>query len=94
MSIDPQDPAGLHLLLLVVSDRPSAAILSELQRNLADVGAPKLAAGQPPPLALTRGHGSIQATTANLDPDYFRRVEEKLPRQVRWVQQLYLPTER
>jgi hypothetical protein len=53
-----------------------------------------MTAGQPPPLALTRGSGSIQTTTANVDPDYFRRVEEKLPRQVRWVHQLYLPTER
>ena len=94
VSVDPDDPAGLHLLLLLVSDRPSGDIVSELQESLADVGAPRMTAGQPPPLALTRGSGSIQTTTANVDPDYFRRVEEKLPRQVRWVHQLYLPTER
>jgi hypothetical protein len=94
VSVDPDDPAGLHLLLLLVSDRPSGDIVSELQESLADVGAPRMTAGQPPPLALTRGSGSIQATTVNLDPDYFRRVEEKLPRRVRWVQQLYLPTEK
>ena len=95
VGIDPKDPVGVHLLLVLVSDRPPAEIESELQQRLAIAG--------PPPPALpgnaglrevTRGPGSVQSTAANLDPGYFRRVEAQLPSTVRWVHQLYLPTQR
>jgi hypothetical protein len=95
VSVDPHDPAGMHLLLLLAGDEPSSEIAGEVEHCLAGIGPPpKVALGKSTPLGVTRGAGRVQATTANLDPAYFQRVQRQLPGTVRWVQQLYLPTQR
>jgi serine/threonine protein kinase len=94
VSVDPSDPAGVHLILVLASDLPPDKIETQLRHRLVGVGPPSTVLGMNQPLGVTRGAGSIQSTTANLDPHYFQRVEERLPAGVHWVQQVYLPTEK
>jgi serine/threonine protein kinase len=95
VGVDPHDPAGIHLLLLLASNVPPSEIVGDLEHRLAHIGRPpRIVLGKTAPLGVTRGAGSVQTTTANLDPAYFQRVEEQLPSTVRWVHQLYLPTQR
>ncbi len=94
IGVDPHDPPGTHLILLLVSDRPPGQIEGDLQKRLAGIGPPRVVPGKAMPLGVARGSGSVRKVTANLDPGNFRQVEERLPRQVRWVHQLYLPTQR
>ncbi len=95
VSVDPHDPAGVHLLLLVVSDQSPSEITGDLEHCLAGIGPPpRVVLGKATPLGVTRGAGSVQTTTADLDSAYFKQVERQLPNTVRWVYQLYLPTQR
>ena len=94
VAVDPKDPPGLHLLLILASDRPPQEVEPELQQRLAAVGPPMLADGKLLSVAVSRGAGSIHPTQATLDPDYFARIESRLPGMVRWVHQLYLPAQR
>jgi hypothetical protein len=93
--VDPHDPAGIHLLLLLTSDRPPREIAGDIEHCLADIGPPpRVELGKDTPVGITRGAGSVQTTTANLDSAYFQRVERQLPSTVHWVHRLYLPTQR
>jgi hypothetical protein len=92
VGVDPQDPPGLHLLLLVATDGPARDIEAELQSRLGQLGKPR---GVPADrLVATRGAGQVNPTAVHLDPAYFERLEARLPGTVRLVQQLYLPTQR
>ena len=95
VSVDPHDPAGIHLILLLASDQPPSEIAGGLEHCLAGIGPPpRVVLGKATPLGVTRGAGSVQTTAANLDSAYSQRVERQLPSTVRWVHQLYLPTQR
>ena len=95
VSVDPNDPAGLHLLLLLTSDRDPNGIEGEITRSLATVGAPpRSLAGKPLVVGPTRGAGAIRTTSADLDASFVRSIEKHLPKSVQWVQQIYLPTEK
>jgi hypothetical protein len=93
VSVDPHDPVGVHLILLLVSDLPPNQIESRLRQSLAAAGSPSTVLGKRPSRGVTRGAGSIHSTSVNLDPAYCQRVEGLLPAGVRCVHQLYLPTQ-
>ena len=96
VKVDPRDPSGLHLLLLLVADRPSPNIESEILQRLSALGPPKQSTSKPLQIAVarTRGMGSSSPTTVDLDAEYIAQIEQKLPDSVLWVYQLYLPTQR
>ncbi len=90
VGVNPQDRPGTHLLLLLASDRNPQEVQDQLRQRLHDVGAPPMV-----PYAQDvqlRGAGTVNSTTANLDPGYWEKIEQRLPEGVRWVNQLYLPT--
>jgi serine/threonine protein kinase len=93
VSVDPHDPVGTHMLLLLASERPASEFADNLEHCLTGIGPPKVVPGKAAPIGITRGAGSVQTTTADLDSAYFQQVERQLPNTVRWVHQLYLPTQ-
>ena len=95
VKVNPADPAGLHLLALLVSDGPVDDIQGELPTRLGDLGPPPDApVAQFAQLRGLRGPGEVTAIDANLDPSYWPRLEDRLPEDVRWAFRLYLPTAR
>jgi tRNA A-37 threonylcarbamoyl transferase component Bud32 len=90
IGVNPQDRAGTHLLLLLASDRNPQAVQDQLRQRLHDVGAPPMVPY--PQDVQVRGAGAVMSTTANLDPGYWEKIEQRLPEGVQWVDQLYLPT--
>ncbi len=87
VGIDPGDPVGNHLLVLLVSDRAPDEVRRELEDRLHDLGQPPVAAPEKP--AQNRGAGSVQATSASL-----LQIESCLPQGVYGAQQVSLPTKR
>ena len=66
-----------------------------LPTRLGDLGPPPdVPVGQFAQLRGLRGPGEVTAIDANLDPSYWRRLEDRLPEDVRWAFRLYLPTAR
>ena len=90
VGVNPQDPLGVHLLLLVVSDRPADDVVHELLANLRKAGRPDAVLEETP--SGSRGAGSEATITTVLRPDYLRQIEINLPPEAQWAQQLYLRT--
>ena len=90
VGVDPKDRPGTHLLLLLASDRNPREVQDQLPQRLHDVGAPPMVPY--PQDVQVRGAGAVKSTTANLDPGYLKKIEQRLPEGVHWVDQLYLPT--
>jgi hypothetical protein len=89
VNVDPKDPPGVHLLLLVAGS--ANASKASLEKCLAGLG-------QPPQhlprkwSAQVRGPIEHLADSANLPITYLKRIEERLPAGLRSVQVLFLPT--
>jgi tRNA A-37 threonylcarbamoyl transferase component Bud32 len=96
VKVDPQDPAGSHLLLLLVAEHPSRNIEAAIQQRLSALGLRKQSGSRPlqVSVARTRGMGPLSPTTVDLDSEYIARIEQQLPATVVWVYQLYLPTQK
>jgi hypothetical protein len=90
VGVNPRDPPGVHLLLLLASNRKPQEFQDEVRQRLDDVG--------PPPTVpysqdvRVRGAGAEKQTRANLDPGYWERLKQRLPVGVYGVNQIYLPT--
>ncbi len=91
VSVDPSDPPGEHLLLLVTVDQPDMPSASDLQRALSPLG--------PPPNETestndgTRGPGKIRMTSAWSKQEYLSQVANHLPEGLRVELPLYLPAD-
>jgi hypothetical protein len=87
--VNPNDPDGHHLLMLLVADRSPEDLDQALEQRFADLG--------PPPnpsqdqTIRFRGFGGTRQTGVKFEADYAREVENRLPEGVRWVHQLWLP---
>ena len=92
VSVDPADPPGLHLLLLLVcSDQRQPPDEAHLENAFATLG--------PPPrtldaaVGLSRGPGEIRKTLVLEKQDYLQRVTENLPAGLRVELPLFLPAD-
>jgi serine/threonine protein kinase len=94
LSIDPADPAGIHLLVLVAGSVPPAAGGELLAERLRTVGRPpqnipKHWSAQP------RGPGAEREAPAASDPsDYLSSIQERMPPGLAPVHVLFLRTEK
>jgi hypothetical protein len=87
--VHPDDPAGVHLLLLVAGAVPPAAGKGRLQAHLGDVGAPP--ARLPPNWArVLRGAGDPLAFPAPLPSAYLDRIVARMPPGLAAVHALFL----
>jgi hypothetical protein len=94
VAVDANDPAGLHLILLVASYQPTASLLYKIEKNLGKIG--------PPPSRLLqfevelrgqRGSGSIRKSTQEFVETYLNTIDDTLPKGVEQILALFLPTE-
>ena len=85
VSVNPADPKGHHLLLLLAGTlRPQQAIVL-LEQSFRDLGAPLL-------VATSRGAGKTSETRVRVDPKYLETIKQRLPAGLQIEQRITLPT--
>jgi hypothetical protein len=97
--VDPRDPPGVHLLLLVAGPLPPAQAKAQLEVRLAGLGKPpggpapgwaRLLSVEPGPL---RGPGERVPAAEGWPEFYLRQARERMPPGLTAVHALFLPTE-
>lgn len=91
VSVNPADPAGVHLLLLVAGSVPPNIAEPQLTAQLGGVGKPPFQ--EPPPAThLLRGAGARVASKTPLASDYLKQLQDNMPTGLEAVYALFLQT--
>lgn len=92
VSVDPEDPPGVHLLLLLAGPLSPAEAVPLLEQQLAEVGKPPaLPRHWSVPL---RGPVQKQGAPLELPASYLERIAEQLPQGWSAVHALFVPAVR
>jgi hypothetical protein len=76
-TVDPKDPKGVHLLMLIVADVPPDEARPQLERQLGDIGRPPQAL--PRRWAVRGGGERLDGAEDEFDLAYLSRIRRQLP---------------